>query len=125
MLKRYFAVLILLGIFSFLSFGQGGVDYKDPDTLKQLIEKKDKDYFLIDVRTDREYGTGFIPSAINIPYDVIGNNLPTEDRSALIVVYCASGSRSGRAKQALDELGFKNVINFGRVGRWKWELKKP
>jgi rhodanese-related sulfurtransferase len=78
--------------------------------------------YLIDVRTAEEYRAGAIPSAINIPYDVIQNNLPTQDRSARIVVYCRSGNRSGRAKATLEALGFRNVNNFGAVSNWQGEL---
>jgi rhodanese-related sulfurtransferase len=78
--------------------------------------------YLIDVRTAEEYRAGAIPSAINIPYDVIQNHLPTQDRSARIVVYCRTGNRSGRAKATLEALGFQNVNNFGAVTNWKGKL---
>jgi phage shock protein E len=74
------------------------------------------------VRTAEEYRAGAIPSAINIPYDVIQDNLPTQDRSARIVVYCRTGNRSGRAKATLEALGFQNVNNFGPVTNWKGKL---
>jgi rhodanese-related sulfurtransferase len=80
------------------------------------------DLLLIDVRTAEEYRAGAIPSALNIPYDVIQDNLPTQDRQARIVVYCRSGNRSGRAKATLEALGFRNVNNFGAVGNWRGEL---
>jgi rhodanese-related sulfurtransferase len=78
--------------------------------------------FLIDVRTAEEYRAGAIPSALNIPYDVIQDNLPTQDRQARIVVYCRSGNRSRVAKAKLEELGFQNVNNFGAVGNWRGKL---
>jgi len=78
--------------------------------------------FLIDVRTAEEYRAGAIPSALNIPYDVIQDNLPTQDREARIVVYCRSGNRSGKAKATLEALGFRNVNNFGPVTNWKGQL---
>jgi rhodanese-related sulfurtransferase len=79
-------------------------------------------FYLIDVRTAEEYRAGAIPSALNIPYDVIQDNLPTQDRGARIVVYCRSGNRSGRAKATLEALGFQNVNNFGPVTNWKGQL---
>jgi rhodanese-related sulfurtransferase len=78
--------------------------------------------YLIDVRTAEEYLAGAIPSALNIPYDVIQDNLPTQDRDARIVVYCRSGNRSDRAKLTLETLGFRNVNNFGAVTNWKGQL---
>jgi phage shock protein E len=80
------------------------------------------DLYLLDVRSAEEYQAGAIPSALNIPYDVIQDNLPTQDRNARIVVYCRSGSRSSMAKAKLEELGFRNVNNFGGVGNWKGQL---
>jgi phage shock protein E len=78
--------------------------------------------YLIDVRTAEEYRAGAIPSALNIPYDVIQDNLPTQDRQARIVVYCRSGNRSGVAKARLEELGFQNVSDFGAVANWRGKL---
>jgi rhodanese-related sulfurtransferase len=78
--------------------------------------------YLVDVRTAEEYRAGAIPSAVNIPFDLIQNNLPTQDRDARIVVYCRSGNRSSAAKATLEELGFANVNNFGPVSNWKSEL---
>src|SRR4030042_2916363 len=74
---------------------------------------------LIDVRTAEEFRAGAIPSALNIPYDVIQDNLPTQDREARIVVYCRSGNRSSVAKARLEELGFRNVNNFGAYTNWR------
>jgi rhodanese-related sulfurtransferase len=94
-----------------------------PERLGELIAAGDPDTYLVDVRTAEEYNSGAIPSAINIPYDVIADNLPTEDRSARITLYCRSGSRSSLAAETLEQLGFTNVINFGGVGRWTGELE--
>lgn len=93
-----------------------------PDQLAEIMAQEDKNTILIDVRTSEEYNSGAIPAAINIPYDVIQDNLPTQDRNARIIVYCRSGSRSRIAKQKLDALGFRYVNNFGGVYNWQGEL---
>jgi phage shock protein E len=93
------------------------------DGLAEIIASGDPDTFLVDVRSEGEYKSGAIPSAINIPYDVIAENLPTEDRSARIIVYCRSGNRSAAAAGTLENLGFTNVLDFGGVGNWKGELE--
>jgi rhodanese-related sulfurtransferase len=36
-----------------------------------------------------------------------------DNKSARLVVYCASGQRAGKAKQQLDAAGYKNVVNGG------------
>jgi phage shock protein E len=76
----------------------------------------------VDVRTPQEYSAGHIPTAVNIPVSTIAKQFPTEDKDALIIVYCASGMRSATAKRTLDAAGFTNVVNFGPVSRWEGQL---
>jgi len=93
------------------------------ERLAEIIAANDGNTYLVDVRTEEEYNSGAIPSAINIPFDVIADNLPTEDRTARIIVYCRSGNRSGIASDTLDDLGFTNILDFGGVNNWKGELE--
>jgi phage shock protein E len=69
----------------------------------------------IDVRSAGEYNTEHVSGAVNIPYTEIGARIGevTEDKDALIYVYCRSGRRSGIAQDELTELGFSNVTNLG------------
>jgi rhodanese-related sulfurtransferase len=90
--------------------------------LAELLDRGESGLYLIDVRTAEEFNSGAIPSAINIPYDLIENRLPTQDRSARIVVYCRSGKRSSIAKAKLEALEFTNVNDFGGVYNWKGKL---
>jgi len=91
------------------------------EALAAIIAANDPNTLLVDVRTPEEYRSGAIPSAVNVPYDVIRERLPSEDRSAQIIVYCRSGSRSGVAARTLESLGFTNVVDFGGIGRWTGE----
>ena len=116
-------LLVLMTIVAFPLIAQDQdrrIDYLE---LQKLITEKNEAYILVDVRTKQEYESGYIPTAINIPHREIGNNLPTEDRSAKIILYCRSGTRSGIANDTLAQLGFSNVIDFGGITRWKGELK--
>jgi rhodanese-related sulfurtransferase len=93
--------------------------YRDPELLRQLISDKTEAYSLVDVRTSGEYERGHIPSAINIPYDVISERPPTSETSTLIIVYCASGNRSAKARQSLEAMAYSRVVDFGAFSRWK------
>ena len=69
----------------------------------------------IDVRTPREYERGHVESAVNIPYQDIGNRITevTNDKNQKIIVYCASGHRAGIARETLLKLGYTDVTNAG------------
>ncbi len=74
------------------------------------------------MRTPAEYEAGHIPTAVNVPVDVIGILLPAEAKDALIIVYCRSGNRSATARKILVDLGYTNVVDFGAVSRWEGSL---
>jgi phage shock protein E len=42
----------------------------------------------------------------------------------LIIVYCTVGGRANITENKLIELGYKNVINFGGINSWNYELEK-
>lgn len=74
---------------------------------------------VVDVRTPGEFAGGHLERAINIPIDELDARL-TEldraldgDRSKKLVVYCASGRRSGIAKDLLEKKGYGAVTNAG------------
>ena len=117
-----FGFIFLISIYIFAGGGESeDVIIMDSAELETIINSGE-DYILIDVRTIEEYSAGHIPSAINIPYDIIQDNLPSTDYSALIIVYCRSGRRSGIAKQSLEQIGYLNVIDFGSYKLWEKEL---
>ncbi len=70
---------------------------------------------VIDVRTPEEFAAGHLPMARNIDYEDILSHLNEldSDKSKTIVVYCASGRRAGKAKKALESVGYTRVVNAG------------
>jgi len=70
---------------------------------------------IVDVRTPGEYRSGHLPGAKLIPVGTISAKLAEfgDDKNRPIVVYCKSGSRSGRAESILKSAGFTNVFNGG------------
>lgn len=92
--------------------------YDDPVGLAKLIREGKPEHVLVDVRTPAEYEAGHIPTAINVPVDVIGSKPPAVQKDTLIVVYCRSGNRSATARKILVDLGYTNVVDFGAVSKW-------
>ncbi|MGN0920506.1 MAG: rhodanese-like domain-containing protein [Cellvibrio sp.] len=71
--------------------------------------------YWIDVRTAEEYSAGHIEGATHIPYEDIAKRIHeiTEDKDAVIHLYCRSGRRSGVAQEMLQAEGFTKVNNAG------------
>ena len=71
--------------------------------------------FWIDVRTQEEFDAGHLENVSHIPHEQIAARISevTDNKAATIHLYCRSGGRAGRAKTALEELGFTNIINAG------------
>ena len=114
-------VFVLLSLWMLVGCAtQGG--YTTPGGLAHLIASRTEAYILMDVRTQPEYASGHIPTAINVPLPTVGQNLPSEEKGALIIVYCQSGGRSRAAKAVLEKLGFTRVMDFGSILNWKGEL---
>ena len=94
------------------------------ETAKELMDTED-DYVILDARTQAEYDEGHIPGAILIPHDTVmtaaEDALPDKDQ--LILVYCRSGNRSKQASQTLVDLGYTNVIEFGGINSWPYEVE--
>jgi len=72
---------------------------------------------IIDCRTKEEYEEGHQEGAVNISVqDIMRGELGVLDtlpRDTEIRCYCASGARSGMAKQILESFGFTNIHNLG------------
>lgn len=79
---------------------------------------------LYDVRNTKEYESGHIPGALNIPHHDIAWKLPASRKNNVIVLYCVTGVRSYAARQWLISKGFNYVIDFGGLGKWDGELVK-
>ena len=72
-----------------------------------------KGAFLVDVRTPGEFASGSAKGAVNIPLDRLTNEINQFKGKDTIVVFCASGGRSGMAQNILQQNGIFNVINGG------------
>jgi len=69
---------------------------------------------IIDVRSRGEYASGHLKGSVNIPLDQLHDHLKKlKNRDHPIITCCASGMRSGSAKNYLKTQGFTNVHNGG------------
>jgi phage shock protein E len=74
---------------------------------------------LVDVRTREEFAAGHLPGAVNIPVQELDRRMAElEPKGEPLVLYCRSGSRSGRAARMLKGAGYSAVHDLGAMSRW-------
>jgi len=97
-----------------------------PKEAKEIMDSREG-CIILDVREQEEFDQGHVPGAILIPYtkieDQAEEHLPRKDQ--LILVYCRSGRRSKIAAEALAELGYTNIKEFGGILDWPYEVEAP
>ena len=91
---------------------------------KEIMDAEEG-YIILDVRTQAEYDEKHIPGAVLIPDYEIKERAEEEltDKDQLILVYCRSGRRSKLAAEALVELGYTNIKEFGGIIDWPYETE--
>ena len=123
-------LLISLSLFGMTACGSenGKSSTYEQITAEQAktIMDTDKDYIIIDARTEEEFAEGHIENAILIPEYEIANRAEKElpDKEQLILVYCRSGRRSKIASEELVKLGYTNVKEFGGIIDWPYKTVK-
>jgi len=91
-------------------------------TIEQLAELRGLEpaLQLVDVRSPTETAEGTLPAAREIPLATLTRSLAGLDRSAPVLVYCASGYRSQAAASILLAAGFADVSDL--LGGYRaWE----
>jgi len=80
---------------------------------------------VLDVRTEREFASGHVPGAINIPLQKLPEELDrfradAADEQRELVVYCERGGRAARAEALLQQAGFSSVLHLeGDMSGWR------
>ena len=81
---------------------------------------------ILDVREQHEYDSGHIPGAVLLPVGTITKDTAADvidDLDTVVLVYCRSGNRSKTASQALVDLGYINIYEFGGINTWPYEVE--
>mgnify|MGYP003289569423 CR=1 FL=1 len=97
-----------------------------PEEIRRRQERGER-FYLVDVREDSEWERGRALGALHIGKGVIERDVEKAipDRDSEVVLYCGGGYRSALAADALQKMGYTNVISMdGGWKRWK-ELGYP
>jgi hydroxyacylglutathione hydrolase len=92
--------------------------------MREVAERKDRDdVAVLDVRFAAEFESGHVPGAVNASYTRLPSYLNDRvPRGKTLMVYCASGGRSGPAASFLARQGFPvvyvdgNITDYQQVG---------
>jgi len=76
-------------------------------------------HLLVDVREESEWAAGHASGAVHIGKGVIERDIETKapDKNACLVLYCGGGFRSALAGDALQKMGYTNVLSL--AGGWR------
>lgn len=104
--------------------GSGGQGVVNVDSAKLQELSAAGGVRIIDVRTPGEFEAAHIPGAENVPVETVASALAAWDKAQPIAVYCATGSRSVTAVQALEQAGFTTIyhLNAGIVS-WQGDIQ--
>jgi sulfur-carrier protein adenylyltransferase/sulfurtransferase len=96
------------------------IEEVDPSEVAELMHEG---VAIIDVRETDEFAAGHLPGAKHVPRSYLETRIEgvVPDRSAQVILYCASGNRSAYGTRTLvDELGYEHVRSMtGGITLWK------
>ena len=85
---------------------------------RAMVEKKSP-HLLVDVREDNEWIAGHALGSIHLGKGILERDIETvvPDTQTTVVLYCGGGYRSALAADALQKMGYSNVISLD--GGWR------
>jgi rhodanese-related sulfurtransferase len=89
--------------------------------VKRRLDRKEQFHF-VDVREDLEYQKDHAAGAMHLGKGVIERDIEARipDKDASIVLYCGGGFRSVLAADALQQMGYRNVLSMdGGIRSWR------
>ena len=83
------------------------------------LAASDEPHVLIDVREESEWQAGHAKGAVHLGKGIIERDIEARvpDPSTNLVLYCGGGYRSALAAEALEKMGYTNVISLD--GGWR------
>ena len=127
MLKNYLLIVLLLTGCMYLRPKQNGMSNLSQTEWAKALTKQ-PEAVILDVRTEEEFESGYIPNAKNIDLRMgpgFIDEINTLEKNKSYYVYCRSGARSAQAVQLMRDLGFNETYNLlGGILDWEGEVVK-
>ncbi|WP_272023498.1 rhodanese-like domain-containing protein [Olleya namhaensis] len=113
--------LVLL-VFSCTEQVEGEIKVVSPEEMQTLLQLDNVQ--LVDVRTSKEYNSGYIALAQNIDFmsPTFDIDIQTLDKAKPVLLYCQKGGRSAKCAEKMIDLGFKKIYDMqGGFSKWEHE----
>jgi rhodanese-related sulfurtransferase len=106
------------GFLKIVEDAKARVKQTDIDGYKAMLANGEK-RMLVDVREDQEFAAGHAVGAVHIGKGVIERDIETKvpDKDTPLVLYCGGGYRSALAADAIQKMGYTNVVSLD--GGWR------
>ncbi len=117
---RWMLMLVILFLFVHACVHPQGRQF-NAHAFAQAIDRF-TDEWIIDVRTRREFESGYIPNAINMDFyaDDFNSQLASLPGDRPLMIYCHSGSRSAVVIARLARMGYDQIYHLqGGIQSWR------
>ena len=122
-----FALAINISVGQSVSVGKAGPEgkvlrkYIEPSELKTLVDNPLDSIWIIDVRSEKAYQNGHIPSAKSFPSGTIMNRLYEIPKDQYLILYCNVGAMARIVSKKLKRVGYRRYMVWGGISRWELE----
>ncbi len=107
-----------LGFLTLVNDAKSRVKQIDIAQYQQMAAAAER-HILIDIREDGEWAEAHAAGAVHLGKGIIERDIETviPDKAARLVLYCGGGFRSALAGDALQKMGYSDVISLD--GGWR------
>ena len=127
-MSKMFGIILLVMVLLLAGCGKTTVENQyqqiSQEEAKNMMDTQE--VIVLDVREQSEFDAGHIPEAVLLPVGTITEATAAAvipEKDSVVLVYCRSGNRSKTASQALVDLGYTNVYEFGGINTWPYEVE--
>jgi len=113
-------LIVLSGCYEGYTGDDGAMlrQYLEPAALKTLVDNPREDIWIIDVRPERSYQKGHIPTSKNFPSSEIMDRLDELPKTQYLILACETGGRAQAVANKLEKNGYTRFMNWGATSRY-------